>query len=150
MPTNTDSQRTATQMVTTSCFKHYAAGEITCKMVTVEPKSMPQLWDGKYRVIAAHPESSMYRIDFNGQNKKLATFHASQQERNVANDAEKFPNREHTQPPPILTKSGLNERVIDNIIDQCRRGPKDDEWLPRRELEECEALDAWLAKHGDQ
>ena len=105
----------------------------------------------------------MYRIDLNGQNKKLATFHVSQLKRNVANDAEKFPNREHTRPPPILTKSGLNERVIDNIIDQCHRergwqylvrwigyGPKDDEWLPRRELEECEALDAWLAKHGDQ
>lgn len=40
-------------------------------------KFMPR-WDGKYRVIAAHPETSTYRIDLNGQNNKFATFHASQ------------------------------------------------------------------------
>lgn len=77
---------------------------------------MPR-WDGKYRVIAAYPETSTYRIDLNGQNKKLATFHTSQLKRHIPNNAEIFPSREHARPPPILTDSGLQECVIEKIID---------------------------------
>ena len=72
-------------------------------------------------------------------------------------------NKNSTRSPTgPLTETGLSECVIDKIIDRRRRGcgwqylvrwvgygPEDDEWLSRRELEECEALDSWLAEHGD-
>lgn len=71
-----------------------------------------------------------------------------------------FPGREHSRPPPILTESGMMENVIEKIIDQRKRGrgwqylvrwagygPEDDEWLPRRDVEDCEALDIWIARN---
>lgn len=84
-------------------------------------KFMPR-WDGKYRAIAAHPETSTYRIDLNGQNKCFATFHASQLKQRVPNDAEAFPSCEHARPPPVLMESGLKECVIEKIINQRKRG----------------------------
>jgi hypothetical protein len=89
------------------------------------------------------------------------TFHASELKRFVPNDSELFPSREHPRPGPVLTEDGLEEFTIDRIIDQRKRGrgfqylvrwvgygPEDDRWLPRRELEDCAALDEWLVSQG--
>ncbi|KLO11845.1 hypothetical protein SCHPADRAFT_808945, partial [Schizopora paradoxa] len=57
------------------------------------------------------------------------------------------------------TDKGVEEWVIEKIIDQRRRGvgfqylvrwkgypQEEDRWLPGRELKECEALDVWQQK----
>ncbi|KAG1846005.1 hypothetical protein C8R48DRAFT_554648, partial [Suillus tomentosus] len=73
------------------------------------------------------------------------------------NDASLFPNREQQRPGAVVTAEGNVECFIEKIVDERRRGrgtqylvrwqgegPEADEWLPRRELEETEALDIWL------
>ena len=62
---------------------------------------------------------------------------------------------------PIMTAEGLEEYTIKKILDercQGRRyqylvrwvghGPEEDCWLPRRKLEECQALNVWLNRAG--
>jgi len=64
--------------------------------------------------------------------------------------------RELPRPGPVVTADGQLENFIDRIIDEKKvgrgkrylvrwvgYGEEDDEWLPRRELEDCEALDIW-------
>jgi hypothetical protein len=62
---------------------------------------------------------------------------------------------------PVVTKDGVEEWVVDCIVDKCKRGcgfqylvrwagwdKKANCWLPRRLLEHMEALDHWLeTKH---
>jgi len=45
-----------------------------------------------------------------------------------------------------MTAEGLEEYVIEEILDeQCQgRGHEENCWLPRCELEECQALNVWL------
>ncbi|KNZ81371.1 hypothetical protein J132_00956, partial [Termitomyces sp. J132] len=64
-------------------------------------------------------------------------------------------------PTPVVTEDGATDhQVIDKIIDECRHGhgrqylmhwvgfpPEHDKWLPRLELDECEALDMWEARN---
>ena len=62
-----------------------------------------------------------------------------------------------------MTDDGLMEHEIDKIIDSrpwgrgyrylvrwVGYGPEDDEWLPGRMLEDCEALDKWIENDGDR
>lgn len=120
-------------------------------------KFLPR-FDGSYKVIGTHPETSNYTLEMPNTPKAFPTFHASELKRHVGNDAELFPHRENTEPGPILApETGLEEYTVESIIDsrKCGRGwqylvqwvgygPEHDRWLPRRELEECEALDRWL------
>ena len=61
------------------------------------------------------------------------------------------------QPPPIVTPDGVEEYLVEEIIDSRRRGrgwqylvrwsgygAEHDRWLSRTALEDCEALDRWL------
>ena len=88
--------------------------------------------------------------------------HASELKHHIPNDPILFPSCELPQPGPVVTSNGLEEYHIDSIIDSCRRGtgwqflvrwtgygPEEDRWLPGRELDDCEALDSWLASGGD-
>lgn len=65
-------------------------------------------------------------------------------------------------PLPVVTADGLEEFHIDRIIDSRARGrgrqylvrwagegPEQDRWLPRSELEDCEALDEWLKDNSE-
>ena len=62
-----------------------------------------------------------------------------------------------------MLANGQEERVIERILDERRRGrgwqylvrwkgygAGDDEWLPRREIEETIALDEWLRERGER
>jgi len=73
-----------------------------------------------------------------------------------------FPSCEFDQPGPILTANGLEEYLVDKIIDsQCRGkgwqflvhwlsyAPQHDLWITSADLVECEALDEWYASCGD-
>ncbi|KAF8237222.1 hypothetical protein L208DRAFT_1107616, partial [Tricholoma matsutake] len=81
------------------------------------------------------------------------TFHASVLKCHHANDPELFPSWEFACPGPIVTTVGIEEYTIEKIIDKRFQylvhwngfGTEEDCWLPRRELEECEALDRWLS-----
>ena len=116
--------------------------------------------DGPYRVVKAFPQTSTYRLEIpNAPPNFCFTFHASQLKRYVMNDPELFPGREFPRDGPVTLEDGRREHVIERILDERRRGrgwqylvrwkgygPGDDEWLPRREIEETVALDEWLRK----
>jgi hypothetical protein len=118
-------------------------------------KFMPR-YDGPYVVLEAHPQFSTYTLDLPNSPNIFPTFHISQLRPYHANDPSLFPSREQPRPGPVVTEDGQLENFIDRIIDERRvgRGKKylvrwvgygeeDDEWLSRRELEDCEALDVW-------
>jgi hypothetical protein len=88
-------------------------------------------------------------------------FHSSQLKRFIENDPSLFPSHEHSHPGPIVTPEGLEEYLIDKIVDSRRQGkqlqylvcwagygPAHDCWLAAKELDECEALDVWLGQEG--
>ena len=118
--------------------------------------------DGPYRVAEAFPQTSTYRLDIpNAPPNFCLTFHASQLKRYVSNDQVLFPGREFPRDGPILLENGREEHVIEKILDERKRGrgvqylvrwkgygPGDDEWLPRREMEETIALDEWLRRRN--
>lgn len=67
-----------------------------------------------------------------------------------------FPLREFPHPGPVITEDGQMENFIEKIIDEKHMGrgkrylvhwvgfgADEDEWLLRRNLEDCETLDAW-------
>ncbi|KAJ2925766.1 hypothetical protein H1R20_g11329, partial [Candolleomyces eurysporus] len=117
-------------------------------------------FDGPYRVVKAFADTSSYTLDLPASSNIFPTFHVSQLKPFIANDSQNYPSREHARPGPIMTSEGAEEWWIDKIIDSRRRGrgwrylvrwrgygPEDDEWLPGKDLEECEALDIWQAAH---
>lgn len=119
-------------------------------------------WDGPYKVINTHPEASTYQLELPNQPNVFDVFHAGELKPHHANDAELFPWREHAEPGPVLTEDGLEEHVIDEIIDSKRHGrgwrflikwvgygSEHDRWLSYTEIKDCEALDRWLASGGD-
>jgi hypothetical protein len=119
--------------------------------------------DGPYRVEAAFPQTSTYQLEVpNAPPNFCHTFHASQLKRYVPNDQELFPGRELPRDGPVLLENGREEHVIERILDERKRGrgwqylvrwkgygAGDDEWLPRREIEETIALDEWLRQRSD-
>lgn len=125
-------------------------------------KFMPR-WDGPYKVMKTHPETSNYTLLLPNSPQTFPTFHASQIKVHVPNDDTMFPGRAHSKPGPIMTVDGLEEYFIDKIVEACRCGrgwrylvrwvgyrTEEDCWLPGKELADCEALDVWLAANpGD-
>ncbi len=120
-------------------------------------KFMPR-FDGPYVVTHANADLFSYTVDILNSPAKFNTFHISELCTFVPNDSVLFPSCDHPQLGPVLTEDGLEEHLIDHIIDEYRRscgfeylvrwagyGPEDNCWLPHCELEECEALDVWLA-----
>jgi hypothetical protein len=114
-------------------------------------------FDGPYKITHAYPETSTYTLDM-PNSEVFPTFHASELKRFRPNDPSLYPSREHARPGPVLTADGLEEYFVNEIIDSRRRGrghqylvrwsgygPEHDLWLPGTELENCAALDRWLA-----
>src|SRR5882762_2175956 len=79
----------------------------------------------------------------------------------ISNDQTLFPGRELPHDGPVTLVDGSEEHGIERILDERRRGKGwqylvqwkgyglgDDEWLPRREVEETIALDEWLRERG--
>ena len=101
--------------------------------------------DGPYWIARAFPHTSTYQLDIpNAPSNSCLTFHTSQLKRYVPNDSALFPGRELSRDGPITLPDGQKEHVIEQIIDDRRRGrgwqflvrwkgygPGDDEWMPR-------------------
>jgi hypothetical protein len=116
---------------------------------------MPQ-YDSPYIVIDVHPQTSTYTLNLFNSPNIFSTFYVSQLRTYNANDPALFPTREHLCPGLVVTEDGQYENCIDHIIDERNVGrgkmylvcwvgfgEEDDEWLPRQELIDCEALDIW-------
>lgn len=121
-------------------------------------KFMPR-WDGKYKVIKAFPQSSVYQLELPNSPHAYAVFHASELKAYRENDAELFPGRQLERPGPIIV-DGQDEWPVERILDARKRGrgmrylvrwqgwgPEGDSWVPGSELQDCEALDRWEADH---
>jgi hypothetical protein len=114
-------------------------------------------FDGPYVIVKTHPEASTYMLHLPNSPNVFPTYHVSELILHIRNDAKLFPNREHQQPPPVVTSDGIEEYFIDEIIDSrchgkgCQYlvqwsgyGLEHDRWLLGSALEDCEALDCWL------
>lgn len=118
-------------------------------------KFMPR-FDGPYEIIRANKEKSLYTLNMPNAENTFPTFHSSHLCLCVPN---LLPSRELARPAAITGVSGDDEYFVESIIDEkCGRrgmeylvifrgyGPEDNRWMPRREVEELEALDRWLER----
>jgi hypothetical protein len=116
-------------------------------------------YDGPYKIIDTHPETSDYTLELPNSPNTYPTYHASVLKPHPPNDPSLFPSREFAQPQPILTTDGLEEFFIQEIIDSRQRGkgwqylvqwtgyrPEHNRWLAGSSLDKCAALDTWLAR----
>ncbi len=113
-------------------------------------------FDGKYKIIAAYPETSVYSINMPNAPLMYTTFHVSKSRPYCKNDSALFPSRILPQPGPVVMSEGEVELLVDSIIDECKcsqgqqylvcyvgYGPNHDRWMSCTELLENEALDRW-------
>ena len=118
---------------------------------------MPR-FDGPFKIVATNESASTVKLDLPLGTKVHPVFHTSQVLPYFENDPVLFPNHEFTKPLPISNDQGEAEYFIRDIIDERPSGcgykylvwwvgysEEENRWLPRRELEDTEALDIWLA-----
>jgi hypothetical protein len=112
--------------------------------------------------LAAYVETSNYTLEMPNAPMAFPAFHAAELRRFRENDASLFPHRERVKPGPIVMEDGLEEYVVEEIIDSRwqgrgwqflvrwdRYGPEHDSWLSASALDDCAALDSWYANGGD-
>jgi len=115
-------------------------------------------YDRPYTIIDTNEQHSTVTLDLLNSLNIYPTFHMSQIVLYIESDTDKFPSHRFEEPEPIITEDGQEEQYIDKILDAhhhgrgyqylvrwCGFGQEHDEWLPGAELEDCEALDIWLA-----
>jgi len=115
-------------------------------------KFMPR-FNGPYKIISAHPESSSYTLDLPAHTNIHPTFHTSELKKQVPNNPILYPSRELQRPHPVITPSGAEEWEIEHILDRrpCGRGfqylvrwknygPEADMWLAGSEVDGSDAL----------
>ena len=118
-------------------------------------KFMP-LFNGPFMVTSAFPACSVYTITMPNAPETYPSFHMSLLKPFVLNNPNLFPSQSQMHPSTIVTEKG-KEWFIEHIIDEWKQGrgyqylvqwvgegPEMEVWLPRAELEDCEALDVWL------
>lgn len=121
-------------------------------------KFMPR-YDGPFQVVAVNKSKSMVTLDLPPNSKRHPVFHTSEVLPYIENDPILFPSCEFAKPCPILDDNGNEEYIIRDIIDERRSGrgfkylvhwdgygKEENRWLPRKLLEDTEALDIWLAQ----
>ena len=124
-------------------------------------KFMPR-YDGPYKVVHMDEKHSTVTIELPNAPNIFPMFHTSEVLPFIENNDSLFPSQKFEEPPPILTPEGEEEFFIDKILDQPRRGcgyqylvhwcsygQDHDRWLPASELQECAALNTWLASRGE-
>ena len=116
-------------------------------------------FDGPFRVTATNEAKSTVTLDLPPHSKRHPVFHTSQVLPYKENDPALFPSREFAKPAPIFDDVGNEEFLVRDIIDERRSGrgfkylvrwvgygKEENRWLPRKLLEDTEALDIWLAQ----
>jgi hypothetical protein len=118
-------------------------------------------FDGPYEVTDAHAETSTYTVSMPNAPNTFPTFHSSVLRRFIPNDDALFPSRRHARPGPTFDNDGHPVYTLEKIIAQRKRGrswqylvkwvgygDEENSWLPRRELDDCAALDDWFIAQG--
>ena len=124
-------------------------------------KFMPR-FDGPYVITAANEKHSTVTLNLPNSPHIFPVFHTSEVRPFKENDDALFPGRT-LKPPAPITLNGEEEFFIEKIVDERRQGkqlqyrvrwqgegPEGDKWLPASEVEDCEALDIWLAHKTSQ
>jgi len=115
-------------------------------------------YDGPYTIIDIDEDHSMVTLDLPNSPNIFPVFHTSQVLPYIESDTSLFPSWCFEEPPPIITPEGNEEFFVNKILDACQcgrgyqylvrwtgYGAEHNEWLPGSELENCKALDHWLA-----
>ena len=121
-------------------------------------KFMPR-FDGPFLIIATNESKSTVTLDLPSTSKCHPVFHTSEVLPYKENDPLLFPSRQFSKPAPITDENGNEEFLIRDIIDERRSGrsfkylvhwigygEEENHWVPRKLLEDTEALDIWLAQ----
>ena len=116
-------------------------------------------YDSLYDIIDTHLTTSNYTLKLPNSPNTYPMYHASELKPFVPNDTSLFPSSKLSQPKPILTSDGLEEFLVQDIIDAQRQGhdwqywvwwvgyrPEHNHWLASSALHDCKALDVWLNK----
>ena len=119
-------------------------------------KFMPR-YDSPFKITCAHPESSTYILLLPNELNRFPTFHLSLLQKFTPTDYDLFPSQTLHQPRPVVTPSGQEEWVIQDIVDEWARGQgkqylvrwtswgdEENRWLPDQEVANTKALDKWL------
>jgi len=115
-------------------------------------------FDGPYTIIDIDEQHSTVTLDLPNSPNIYPTFHTLEVLPFVESDLLLFPSQKFLEPVPIVTEDGEEEFFIEKILDARRRGrgyqylirwrgygQEHDRWLPGSELQDCQALDDWLA-----
>jgi len=115
-------------------------------------------YDGPYTIINIDEDHSTVTLNLPNSPNIFPVFHTSEVLPYIESDTSLFPSRHLEEPPPIITPDRHEEYFIDKILDAHRQGRgyqylirwsgygmEHDEWLLGSELQDCEALDRWLA-----
>ena len=116
---------------------------------------------GPFRITEIDEEHSTVTLDLPNSANFYPVFHTSEVIPFIENDDDLFPSRARHKPSPVVIE-GAEEHFVDCIVAARRRGrgwqylvrwqgegSEGDVWLPQREIEDCEALDNWLAEHPE-
>ena len=121
-------------------------------------KFMPR-FDGPYTITKIDKAHSTVTLDLPRSPDVFPVFHTSEVMPFIENDETLFPSRAQHTPEPVNVNDNL-EYFVDKILDEKKsrgrggtkflvrwvgQGPEYDLWIPQKELEDCEALDVWLA-----
>ena len=121
-------------------------------------KFMPH-FDGPYKILKVDPTHSTVTLDLPRSPNVFPVFHTSEVMPFIENDEILFPSRTLHAPEPVNVNDNL-EHFIEKILDERKsrgrgqtrylvrwvgQGPEHDLWLPEKEIENCEALDVWIA-----
>jgi len=120
-------------------------------------KFMP-CYDGPYTIIDVDEDHSTVTLNLPNSPNIFPVFHTSEVLPYTESDTSLLHSCCLEEPPPIITPDRHKEYFIDKILDARRQGhgsqylicwssygTEHDEWLLGSELQDCEALDRWLA-----
>jgi hypothetical protein len=79
-------------------------------------------FDRPYVVIDTHHETSNYTLELPNQPNVFPVYYASKLAQHVPNDPMLFLTCKKEQAPPIVTPDGIEEYLIEEIIDSCHHG----------------------------
>ena len=115
-------------------------------------------YDGPYTILDVDEDHSTVTLDLPNSPSICPTFHTSEILPYIESNTTLFPSCRFEELNPIITNDGDEEYFVERILDAQRRGrgyqylvrwrgygQEHDKWLPGSELQDCEALDLWLA-----